>query len=170
MIRFVIVLATMALASGAGAQEKRPAAQPLRGATPIPETSDSGIYKMERHDRVIPRSHAWQPPIGALTHPFTLSHESVVQAFPSLQLGAPPGWQVPLWQVSAPLQTSASGQGVPSASSVWTHWACTSSQVSTVQTFESSQFFGAPGWQDPPEQVSPRVHPLLSSHGAVFGV
>ena len=63
MIRFVIVLATMALASGAGAQEKRPAAQPLRGATPIPETSDSGIYKMERHDRVIPRSHAWQPPI-----------------------------------------------------------------------------------------------------------
>ena len=63
MIRFVIVLATMALASGAGAQEKRPAAQPLRGATPIPETSDSGIYRMERHDRVIPRSHAWQPPI-----------------------------------------------------------------------------------------------------------
>jgi cytochrome c-type protein NapB len=63
MIRFVIVLAAMALACSAGAQEKGPAAQPLRGATPIPETSDSGIYRMERHDRVIPRSHAWQPPI-----------------------------------------------------------------------------------------------------------
>jgi cytochrome c-type protein NapB len=35
----------------------------LRGATPIPQTNDSGIYKMERHDRVIPRNHAWQPPI-----------------------------------------------------------------------------------------------------------
>ena len=65
MIRFAIVLAAMALACSAGAQEKRPAAQPLRGATPIPETSDSGIYRMERHDRVIPRNHAWQPPIIA---------------------------------------------------------------------------------------------------------
>ncbi|HEU0290136.1 MAG TPA: nitrate reductase cytochrome c-type subunit [Burkholderiales bacterium] len=51
------------LACGAAAQEKRPAEQPLRGATPVPETSASGIYKLERHDRVIPRNHAWQPPI-----------------------------------------------------------------------------------------------------------
>ena len=51
------------LACGAAAQEKRPAEQPLRGATPVPETNAAGIYKMERHDRVIPRIHAWQPPI-----------------------------------------------------------------------------------------------------------
>jgi len=52
------------LATGAAAQEKKaPAAQPLRGAVPIPETNASGIYRMERHDRALPRSHAWQPPV-----------------------------------------------------------------------------------------------------------
>jgi cytochrome c-type protein NapB len=51
------------MAAGAGAQEKKPVVEPLRGAVPIPATSDTGIYKMERHDRVIPRDHAWQPPI-----------------------------------------------------------------------------------------------------------
>ena len=35
----------------------------LRGAVPIPAPNASGIYKMARHDRVIPRNHAWQPPI-----------------------------------------------------------------------------------------------------------
>ncbi len=53
----------VALTSGAGAQEKTPTAQPLRGPVSIPETNNSGIYKMERHDRVIPRNHAWQPPV-----------------------------------------------------------------------------------------------------------
>ena len=63
------VLAALALAVGvasaAGAAEG-PApspAQPLRGKVPVPATSHSGIYKMERHDRVIPRNHAWQPPV-----------------------------------------------------------------------------------------------------------
>jgi cytochrome c-type protein NapB len=63
---FVLAAAAVAatLAGGAGAQEKKaPPAQPLRGAVPIPETSESGIYKMERKDRVIPRAHAWQPPL-----------------------------------------------------------------------------------------------------------
>jgi cytochrome c-type protein NapB len=57
------MLAAALSASLVQAQEKAPAVTPLRGATPIPETSDSGIYKMERHDRVIPRNHSWQPPI-----------------------------------------------------------------------------------------------------------
>lgn len=52
-----------ALACSAAAQDKKPAEQPLRGPTPVPETNASGIYKMERHDRVIPRIHAWQPPV-----------------------------------------------------------------------------------------------------------
>ena len=53
----------IALAFSANAEEKASAAKPLRGDVPIPATSDSGIYKMERHDRVIPRNHAWQPPV-----------------------------------------------------------------------------------------------------------
>jgi cytochrome c-type protein NapB len=59
---FAAVLA-IGMTVGAGAQEKKPAVTPLRGSVPIPATSDPGIYKMERHDRVIPRGHAWQPPI-----------------------------------------------------------------------------------------------------------
>jgi nitrate reductase (cytochrome), electron transfer subunit len=49
------------LAFGAGAAENP--AKPLRGNAPVPETNPSGIYRMERHDRVVPRSHEWQPPI-----------------------------------------------------------------------------------------------------------
>ena len=55
-----IVLAAAADAGEAPAQSP---AQPLRGKAPVPETNPSEIYRMERHDRVIPRSHAWQPPI-----------------------------------------------------------------------------------------------------------
>jgi hypothetical protein len=46
-------------------------------------------------------------------HPATESQESVVQGLLSLQLSGLPGAQVPDWQVSVPLQTVASGQGVP---------------------------------------------------------
>jgi cytochrome c-type protein NapB len=52
------------LSSAALAQEKKaPAAQTLRGAVPIPDSNPSGIYRMERHDRALPRAHAWQPPV-----------------------------------------------------------------------------------------------------------
>jgi cytochrome c-type protein NapB len=63
------VLAALALAiglastAGAGESPAQSPVQPLRGKVPIPATSDSGIYKMERHDRTVPRSHEWQPPI-----------------------------------------------------------------------------------------------------------
>jgi len=66
-LRLLAALLAAAVACGAAAQEKapvaKPAVEPLRGAVPIPATSDTGIYRMERHDRVIPRNHAWQPPI-----------------------------------------------------------------------------------------------------------
>ena len=59
--------ASLALAlAGAAAAADKPApspAQPLRGVVPVPATNDSGIYRMERHDRVLPRIHAWQPPL-----------------------------------------------------------------------------------------------------------
>jgi nitrate reductase (cytochrome), electron transfer subunit len=62
-LRFLAAVFAIAVACGAGAEEKKPAVEPLRGAVPIPATSDPGIYRMERHDRVIPRNHQWQPPI-----------------------------------------------------------------------------------------------------------
>lgn len=37
--------------------------KPIRGPTPIPEMNPADTYRMERHDRVIPRNHRWQPPI-----------------------------------------------------------------------------------------------------------
>jgi cytochrome c-type protein NapB len=35
----------------------------IRGATPIPETNRSDTYRTEKHDRYVPRSHEWQPPV-----------------------------------------------------------------------------------------------------------
>jgi len=55
-----IVVAAVADAGEAPAQNP---AQPLRGKVSVPETNPSEIYKMERHDRILPRIHAWQPPI-----------------------------------------------------------------------------------------------------------
>jgi cytochrome c-type protein NapB len=63
MARTVLFVLAMVLAGGAGAAEKEPAVKLLRGATPVPDTTASGIYRMERHDRAIPRGHAWQPPL-----------------------------------------------------------------------------------------------------------
>jgi cytochrome c-type protein NapB len=59
------LLAALSLAIGASfvADAADSPAKPLRGNVPVPETNDSGVYRMERHDRVIPRNHAWQPPV-----------------------------------------------------------------------------------------------------------
>ena len=37
--------------------------KPIRGATPIPESNPSDIYRTEKHDRVVARNYKWQPPI-----------------------------------------------------------------------------------------------------------
>ena len=39
------------------------AVKPIRGPVPIPETNPSESYRMERNDRLVPRSHEWQPPV-----------------------------------------------------------------------------------------------------------
>jgi nitrate reductase (cytochrome), electron transfer subunit len=59
------LLAALSLAIGVSfvADAADSPAKPLRGNVPVPATNDSGVYKMERHDRVIPRNHAWQPPV-----------------------------------------------------------------------------------------------------------
>ena len=41
----------------------QPVVKPIRGDTPIPESNHSGTYRMERHDRAVPRNYAQQPPI-----------------------------------------------------------------------------------------------------------
>ena len=65
MIKGVQLLALAALAAGlaAAAQGAENPAKPLRGGVPVPATNDSGIYRMERHDRAIPRGFPTQPPI-----------------------------------------------------------------------------------------------------------
>jgi cytochrome c-type protein NapB len=60
-MRALAALAALAIVSAALAQDK--VVQPIRGPVPIPESNPSDIYRMEKHDRAIPRSHRWQPPI-----------------------------------------------------------------------------------------------------------
>jgi nitrate reductase (cytochrome), electron transfer subunit len=50
----------LALAGNAFSQE---VVKPIRGPVPIPEANPADTYRMERHDRILRRSHAWQPPI-----------------------------------------------------------------------------------------------------------
>ena len=56
-MRALAAIAALAFASAAAAQ------MPIRGATPIPEINPSDTYRMEKHDRSLPRSHRWQPPL-----------------------------------------------------------------------------------------------------------
>jgi cytochrome c-type protein NapB len=39
------------------------AVKTIRGPVPIPETNPSEAYRIDRNDRLVPRSHAWQPPV-----------------------------------------------------------------------------------------------------------
>ena len=55
-IALVLSLALAAPAAGEGVK-------PLRGDTPIPGTTVPDIYRSEKHDRPLPRSHKWQPPL-----------------------------------------------------------------------------------------------------------
>jgi len=92
---------------------------------------------------------------------------SVVQTLLSLQLSAVPAVQDPLWQVSAPLQTSPSGHGVPLVTDAWPH-PKTGSQVSVVQTLLSLQLSAVPAVHDPLWQVSVPLHTLASAHEVPF--
>jgi cytochrome c-type protein NapB len=60
--RSILLVAFLALAGGALAQEAAPP-QPIRGPTPIPETNPSEAFKYDRSDRPIPRNFPQHPPI-----------------------------------------------------------------------------------------------------------
>jgi len=51
------------LAAGGALAQPKPAVETLRGEQAIPQPNASEPFRMERRDRVIPRSHAWHPPI-----------------------------------------------------------------------------------------------------------
>jgi hypothetical protein len=81
---------------------------------------------------------------GAFWHPVPALQLSVVQTLLSLQLRAVPAVQVPLWQVSAPLQTLPSEHDVPLAKLGLEHTPAV--QTSEVHRFPSAQ--SAPTEQD----------------------
>jgi hypothetical protein len=93
-------------------------------------------------------THEAQPAMGVCWQPLTELHESVVQASLSLQLSAVPAAQLPLWQVSDPLQTFASAHAVPFVTGVVVH-PKDGLQPSVVQTLPSLQTSAVPAVQAP---------------------
>jgi hypothetical protein len=88
---------------------------------------------------------------------------SVVHTLLSLQLGAVPAVQAPVWQVSAPLQALPSVHEVPLATlTFWQPVAGT--QESVVQALPSLQLGAALAVQVPLWQVSTPLQALLSLH------
>jgi hypothetical protein len=84
----------------------------------------------------------------ACWHPVITLHVSVVHALPSLQLSAVPAAQVPLWHVSAPLQTLLSAHGVPFVTGVVVQPKA-GLQPSVVHTLPSLQTSAVPAVQVP---------------------
>jgi hypothetical protein len=98
-----------------------------------------------------------------LTQPVVVLQVSVVQTLESLQLSGVPFVHVPLWQVSAPLQTLPSLHEAPLATGVCTQ-PVLALHVSMVQTLESLQLSGVPAVQVPLWHVSVPLHTVLSAH------
>src|SRR2546428_10823874 len=98
--------------------------------------------------------------------PVAGSHESSVQTFASLQLGAGPPTHTPPAQVSAVVQALPSVQGA--VFDVFTQ-PVAGLQASSVQTLPSLQLSAAPPTQTPPAQVSAVVQAFPSLHAARAG-
>ena len=106
-----------------------------------------------------------QPILGANTQlPSPGLQLSIVQAWPSSQTLAVPGWQLPAVHLSAWVHLLPSSQGA--ALGAATHAPLAASQLSWVQTFLSSQALAAPGLHTPAEHKSPWVQSLASLHWA----
>ena len=99
--------------------------------------------------------------LATKVHPVSSSQVSSVQGFESSHLGAGPPMQRVSAQVSSVVHTLPSSQTSALATKV--HPA-SSSQVSSVQGFESSQLGAGPPMQRVSAQVSGVVHALPSSH------
>jgi hypothetical protein len=97
------------------------------------------------------------------TQPVAGLHESVVHGFPSLQTRGAAAVQVPLWQVSAPLQRLVSAHEVPLGTFALAH-PVVLLHVSAVQAFPSLQLSAVPAVQVPAWQVSAPLHTFPSEH------
>jgi hypothetical protein len=105
----------------------------------------------------------WQFGIVVLAQPVTALQLSIVQALLSLQLRAVPAVQVPLWQVSAPLQALPSLHAVPLLTAVFAHPVVVLHE-SLVQRLLSLQLSAVPAVQAPLWQVSAPLQTLPSEH------
>jgi hypothetical protein len=109
---------------------------------------------------------------GMWPQPKVGSQVSVVQTFESLQSRGLPAEQVPLWQVSVPLQALVSAHAVPFSTAVCVQ-PLAGLQESVVQTFPSLQLSAVPAVQTPawhvsaPSQASPSLHEVPFSTGMV---
>src|SRR5262245_23287943 len=79
-----------------------------------------------------------------------------------------PGVQVPLWQVSRPLQTVPSSQDDPSTLAVYLQ-PVLGSQLSVVHGLPSEHWSGSPPAQNPFRQVSRPLQTLASAHDVPLG-
>jgi hypothetical protein len=105
---------------------------------------------------------------AVVAHPVAGLQLSVVQTFPSLQTSGVPAAQVPLWQVSAPLQTLPSAHAVPFATGVVVQ-PVAGLQPSVVHTLPSLQTSGVPAVQVPAWQLSAPLQVLPSGHAVPLG-
>ena len=97
--------------------------------------------------------------------PLAGSQLSSVHTFPSSQFDPGPPIQTPPLQASPVVHVFPSLQGVVLSTCVQP---VANSQLSSVQTFPSSQLGAGPPTQAPAEQVSPVVHASPSLQGAVL--
>lgn len=94
-----------------------------------------------------------------------------MQGLPSSSTGAEEATQVPLWQLSRPLQTLASSQATPSGSGGFEQVPVTESQVPlTWQASCAVQIAAEPALHVPLLQVSPTVQALPSSQATPFAL
>jgi hypothetical protein len=135
----------------------------LRGvpAVQTPARQVSAPLQTVLSAHVVPLETAvWTQPVAGL-------QVSVVHTLLSLQFGGVPAVQVPLWQVSAPLQALLSVHEVPLATLVLAQ-PVVALQESLVQTLLSLQLSAVPAVQVPPWQVSAPLHTVLSAHAVPF--
>jgi hypothetical protein len=101
---------------GLPSEQDEPFATTVFWQLPPLQTSDvHGLPSLQS----VATTQDWHPGIGAWLQPEIALHVSVVQALLSLQSSGVPAVHVPLWQVSAPLQTVESAQDEPFAT-----WTC----------------------------------------------
>jgi len=131
----------------------------LGGGPPTHEPAEQVSFVVQ----ALPSLHitlllVWVQPVAGL-------QASVVQTFPSSQLGGGPPRHEPPEQASLVVQAFPSLQGRVFGMC----WHSESgSQVSSVHRLPSSQLGGAPPTHSPPEQVSLVVQAFPSSHGNVL--